>query len=306
MAAGRSPFADTEFVWGPPRSPLCWVDVDTLGSRRGGFERLDMPGRYLTTEEPDPLGARPDYRPMRPSWAVIGEESRKGGLPILFRRFIALEPTEDAILGFAQRCGMLTSGTLIHRSVSSDVGEVRLAEPLALWRAEIVAMRSMVEVWDAVQESKPERLLQLVKMKNRRRPEGTSYWVSYKESRRLYTVLRPARVGIARSNIGWRALFLVQKVVNERLTDHTAPLLSTTADHTPLRKGKGDRLRMDVSPLNLLGALWLQFARGIEGDREYRCCAACGEWLEIAPGSYTKRVRFCRPVCRVNFHRRKR
>ena len=302
MAASRSPFADTDFVWGPPRSALCWVDVDNLGTTRGGFEGLDMPGRYLTTEEPDPLGAQPHYSPMRPPWGIIGENPRKGGVPVLFRRFIALEPTENAILSFARRCGMLTSGTLIQRSVSRDEAVGHLAEPLALWRTEILAMRRMVEVWDAVQDSKLDVLVQLVKI----RPwqEGARVW--YQGTRRLYAILNPARRAVAESSVRRRALFLIQKIVNDRLKAHTAPILSYVSAPTQSPAVGGNQLRLQVAPINLIGALWLQFARGIEGNREYRRCDACGEWLEIAPGSYTKRVRFCRPVCRVNFHRRKR
>src|SRR4029079_8210186 len=53
----------------------------------------------------------------------------------LFRNFASLEPTREAILGFANSYGMLWE---------SEVGV-----PFAEWEYEIKMMRFLVEIWDA-------------------------------------------------------------------------------------------------------------------------------------------------------------
>jgi hypothetical protein len=128
---------------------------------------------------------------------------------------------------------MLTAGDFVFRQVSSAEDEVRMAEPFELWHTEIVTMRRMVEVWDAVRESKLDALVQLVKIKSWRRRgyAHLSHKVSYKGSRLLYALLRPTRRPIAPATVSWRALLLIQKVVNERLASHTAPLLRAASDH---------------------------------------------------------------------------
>ena len=65
------------------------------------------------------------------------------------------------------------------------------------------------------------------------------------------------------------------------------------------------RLRIHVVPRNLLGALWLQFARGIDGQKTYLRCRGCNNWLEIsikATGYRTSRA-YCSDACRSKAYR---
>jgi hypothetical protein len=41
---------------------------------------------------------------------------------------------------------------------------------------------------------------------------------------------------------------------------------------------------LNLVPYTLCGAMWLQFAQSVAGDRSYRACGACGRYLELSPG----------------------
>ena len=100
------------------------------------------------------------------------------------------------------------------------------------------------------------------------------------------------------------ALYELYLAINERLTTQTAPrLVGVMSERTPSVVGfrpppPPDRLEIKIGPEHLLGCLWLQFARAVEGDKEYRRCMAraCNNWMEIGKGSYSKRAKFL-PSC---------
>ena len=48
--------------------------------------------------------------------------------------------------------------------------------------------------------------------------------------------------------------------------------------------GERARTELKLVPGSLLGGLWLQFARAIEGNRVYRECRECGRWFEFMDG----------------------
>jgi hypothetical protein len=66
-----------------------------------------------------------------------------------------------------------------------------------------------------------------------------------------------------------------------------------------------------IEPANLAGALWLQFALAVDGNRDYRVCKQCREWFEI--GGNQKRsvgadhrradARFCSDACKQKAYR---
>ncbi|MCZ6708553.1 MAG: hypothetical protein O7A71_11475 [Chloroflexi bacterium] len=71
------------------------------------------------------------------------------------------------------------------------------------------------------------------------------------------------------------------------------------------RYGGDGRLR--IRPRHLAGAMWLQIARAVDEDREYRSCAGnCGRWLVIAPGASRRQKLTCSDACRSRRSRMKR
>jgi hypothetical protein len=79
-------------------------------------------------------------------------------------------------------------------------------------------------------------------------------------------------------------------------------------EHTAIRMlWRRDRAELVnvARPKNLLGALWLQFALTIERGSDFRRCAECGTWFELAPGLGRSDKQFCSVRCRVRSHRKR-
>ncbi len=69
---------------------------------------------------------------------------------------------------------------------------------------------------------------------------------------------------------------------------------------------RDDSMGLRIVPNDLLGAMWLQFARAVAGNRRYRQCDACGLWFEVSPEQNRTNRRFCSTACRSKFYRRKK
>ncbi len=98
-------------------------------------------------------------------------------------------------------------------------------------------------------------------------------------------------------NPAWLSLEHVQTEVNLRLGRYVSIELQ--------RDPKVPEAKLYLSPSNLLGAIWLQFGLAVEGHKEFRKCAQCGEPFEVSVDASGKRTdaRFCRSVCRVTNYR---
>jgi hypothetical protein len=60
---------------------------------------------------------------------------------------------------------------------------------------------------------------------------------------------------------------------------------------------------LQILPINLLGAIWLQLAETISGSKKHRACEACGEWFEVSPQKYRKSKHYCGEHCRSRAYR---
>src|SRR5262249_9596374 len=90
----------------------------------------------------------------------------------------------------------------------------------------------------------------------------------------------------------------VQSLANHNLADTASVLIRWHQD-------KGHVIR--IVPKNLLGAMWLQFARGVAGEASYRRCKVCGKWLTISAEDhgFRKNREICSNTCRQRDHRAK-
>ncbi len=94
------------------------------------------------------------------------------------------------------------------------------------------------------------------------------------------------------------AMHYIQRQINEKLKEHnvTSRLLWDSR-HT--------RLGLHIVPRSLIGRIWLQFARAIDGNRAFRRCQDCRKWFEVTPHvTRTDRI-FCSPTCKASAHRGK-
>jgi hypothetical protein len=61
------------------------------------------------------------------------------------------------------------------------------------------------------------------------------------------------------------------------------------------------RLNLVVEPVDLLSALWLQFARAVDGNRTYKRCerVGCSEWFELTPSVSRSDRQYCSDSCKA-------
>ena len=79
-------------------------------------------------------------------------------------------------------------------------------------------------------------------------------------------------------------------------------LLHTVSVHlVPDVRHGGLTLRM--RPFTLRGALWLQLAEAVSGNKEFRSCPTCGKWFELNPDTARTNRQFCSDACRTRAYR---
>ena len=93
--------------------------------------------------------------------------------------------------------------------------------------------------------------------------------------------------------------YYLQSWVNEKLKHRVSPKLLWNVRHN-----RPHDLALYFVPEDLLGAVWLQFAEVINGNRPLRQCATCKTWIVISPEGIGKRSnRFtCSNACRMKVY----
>jgi|SRR5262245_33989669 len=229
-------------------------------------------------------------------------------VPDLFRDFASIHLSKAGILSFAQKFGSLlgTHAGLVRLSDEDHRRGTRAfyhGEELGLWRDQIRRMRLAVDLLDLLAAGRKDALKRKVMwvgpkhVEYRTGPDETGY--------AFMAVIASADIEDERLLPRFRhgevvkpAWFYLQRVVNDGLEGNVSPgLLWDTQDR---------ELNMFLLPHHLLGFLWLQCARAVERDVNYRKCQACQEWFRVgaAAGGARADKRFCSVRCRVQWFRR--
>ena len=88
----------------------------------------------------------------------------------------------------------------------------------------------------------------------------------------------------------------LQITVNEKLAQHQV-------DVRLLWDPKFGQLGLCMVPGNLIGFLWLQFAKAIEGSIAHRQCEGCGKWFALGGTAGRSDKMFCSVNCKIRKHR---
>jgi hypothetical protein len=198
--------------------------------------------------------------------------------PELHRIFADLEPTGNAVLEFANRYGPLRE-RLDHCAMT-------------LWAQQIAQMRRMVALKTALDKSD---------------------WPAIRENLEPFYAhdLPAAREIAAKIKAG-------KRLPEPDLANAAGLMLACFADKATIRPtwdSAGQRVTLAVQPSDLLEALWLQFARSVLDQQQYRRCEVCGRWYPGTEDPDKKRKRstirsdrrVCSDSCRVKaYARRKR
>jgi hypothetical protein len=215
----------------------------------------------------------------------------------LFRQFVETEPTRDGILDFANQFGSLSFNNKWVRFID---------EPYAKWKSCILCLRYVVDLWDAARSGDQAKLAAAVQWKLSRsvgthviihvpqdltnlaqeagnlRPFDTScFWM---HSLQVGDLIQPA-------------LKFVENKLNDFMEGLVSPHLRWDC--------AGKRPDLQLTPHNLLGAIYLQFALAVDGNKDYRQCPSCGKWFELSThGARADRLT-CSDACRFRAYRQR-
>jgi len=260
---------------------------------------------------------RPFLTDGRPSGAAgwrLRQYPPLSEFPGLFREFADTEPSYDGIKAFADRFGLL-GGDVAHRIPLDDQPQAKgvpvgIGEALSDWTEEILMMRLAIDVWDAARSGDVGRLEQVIfweqdgsgvqMLSHPDLPDGQLPEVPAYVER---TWIAGTHLGdevldrFVRGDLVKPALHYVQSIINKQLRGRASPLLLWDANR--------ERLGLYIMPDGLLGALWLQFARAVERDSQFRRCAECGIWFELARGTARTDKLYCSTPCRTKAYRKR-
>ena len=240
----------------------------------------------------------------------------------LFRTFAGLDLTPESVLAFTNRYGLLGESytpeeptTISMKTPENWPGNSKPAfvsgisvpafrrmpenvsgpseptiwprpyEPLEVWFHHIKLMKRSVEIWDAVQSDDRRWLRKHIRWPGLQACVEISMH-SYNAtiaSYKLHLHLLP----IINEDSRKAAAVFLQTNVNEQLKGRTGPALLFNDD---------DALELFNRPNTLIGAMWLQFALAISGNREYAECAWCGTQFDVS--AYRKGKKTCSDSCR--------
>jgi hypothetical protein len=222
------------------------------------------------------------YRPLQES-------------PALFHEFASLADSPDAFLGFA-----LKYGPLIQRRDTAPPDRLRdwarerddLRGALAMLDVVSAPRTAPLEMTDVQRLGitvQPARSLGLTEVKPNAEGEFVPVWsVAFLASNRTETEARVKPEACPREII---QAVLGQTIARALLRHGVAPTL------VPDGGALGVGLRLSFSIQNLAGAIWLQFALAVDGERTYRTCPVCGKWWDATDARAHKMV--CSDKCRA-------
>jgi hypothetical protein len=286
-----------QFLWRVAEGGYRWLDS------RPGFEPHQKRQPFLT-----------DGRPIGSGGLRMMQYLPLAAFPGLFRVFADTEHSHDGIKAFADRFGPL-GGDLakqipLYDQPNAEGVAVGTGEALGAWSHEILMMRFAIDIWEAARNGDVGRLERVIFWKE----DGSGVQIlSHPELAQGQLPQAPARVERAwiagthlgddmlgrfvRGDLVKPALHYVQSTINRQLEGRASPRLLWDAGR--------ERLGLYIVPDGLVGALWLQFARAVERDSQFRQCAECGIWFELAPGTARADKLYCSTPCRTKAYRKR-
>jgi hypothetical protein len=203
--------------------------------------------------------------------------------PELYRTFVALEPTEEAVQDFADRYGLLGTPTVVNcPSDTPGVHIRRHGELLHRWRYEIHEMRRTVEFWKLLNKGDEDAL-----RAHAERDQGRLLFQnlpgtlagSFEHAFESAEEQEEAR--LTPDDLRTPALVCLKRWINRPLKNYVGSKLMLNS-----RKKK---LEYTYAPRNLLGALWLQVSELVTGVVEMHYCRECGKPIPIKKGGIEER-----------------
>lgn len=216
-------------------------------------------------------------------WSLAGEEEPEptrtympldGTHPTLFLQFAATPPTKEGVLDFIDKFGVLGL------SYMYKVGDDRIVgvEPLQVWGNEISGLRETMAYWKSIKDGEfiPAE-------------ETQSLETSYRELQKYF------KIGLSIDYpYSFKHFLLSQISMRINYTCKFEPNAVVNSDESGID--------FEISPTNLLSAIWLQFAGAVSTDAVYSTCEYCGELFKAK----RKSARYCSESHRQMAYRKRK
>jgi len=227
--------------------------------------------------------------------------------PGLFKIFgTDVEPTEQGVLRFANEYGPL--GGRSESTIVVNENKMLTGECLMAWRADLITMRRLVELWELIKQRDQSALSKFIRWRGRKMVQYLSHmgdkvdFTEFPES----TVIasqdhRPETFSrFIPGDFVEPANWYLQSAINSRLE-----LEGVYA--RLLWDRRREHLSVHIVPSCLSACLWLQFAKAVEGDKAYRQCSNCLRWMEVGGSKAARKdKKSCSPSCRASANRKKK
>ena len=236
----------------------------------------DVDGGAVSSNDPGSLGLRREYLPLV-------------DFPELFLTFSMTPLTADGVLSFASNFGVLGLG--------------EMAEPLSEWFEEIQLLHQLVELWTAYQKQDRNRLAELMRLAKVPLDEvldineALTQVLEVMDHNKLQRSIQPKNLQSPAKEVK-----SLDQVVLEHISTKVEAHLSHLARPILYIDEKKSGLVLNVAPVNLLGAIWLQFAMAVTSNKRYADCVVCGQPFEVKKGVR----KTCSDRCRQALSRSKR
>jgi hypothetical protein len=230
---------------------------------------------------------------MIPAGAETATEFAPMQEPALFEQFASIPPSVgDGAVAFANRYGLLGCRSVTHLPPGKKTGPT-FSELLDDWEREAAEMRRALDLWHWIEADDRRALKSVIRFDH----NHIGYY-QLSPTHLRHSAL-PNSLPIYPGDVAMAGRFFVQRWANEKLKDHAAAFL--------VRLHATQEIVFRIRPKNLLGCIWLQFARVIAGELRYMICKVCQRRLPISSEESGVRAdrEFCSAACRQKDHRRK-
>jgi hypothetical protein len=279
---------DTAFVW--TRSPVELVEDDEPSSW------IEASGDLA------PTSGGPDmFKSVSSLWLIQRDrDSPEIYHPLvqhtgLYREFISMTPTPEQACSFASRYGMLGVG-----SAREFGNESSYAEPWAAWKSEAEFLRVAEDLRVAFSTRSFENVERFISPDGSFRLQVTGHLI-VADSHELAALSANKAPDYLPMPLGMqtvRSPNSMVRAVGEAL--QFLVNLKLKASSVLVWSDAGRTLRLQRKPDNLLSAMWLQFAKAVEGNKTYAECAHCRKEFEIASSEGSRRdKKYCSNSCRA-------